>query len=97
MGSLTSGGSTIAGADAHVDVRFTAASCVCLAVVLGVLGLADVHVANGGVDCSTVLGLAGAYVANGDVDCSAFSGLADALWSLIVDDSCGSGDTVWPA
>ena len=67
MGSLTSGGSTIAGADAHVDVRFTAASCVCLAAVLGVLGLADVHVANGGVDCSTVLGLADAHVANGDV------------------------------
>ena len=113
MGSLTSGGSTIAGADAHVDVRFTAASCVCLAVVLGVLGLADVHVANGGVDCSTVLGLADAHVANGgvdcstvfgladahvangDVDCSTVFGLADALWSLIVDDSCGSGDTVW--
>ena len=62
---MTSGGSTISGADTHVDVRFTAASCVCFAVVLGVHVLANAQVANGGVDCSTVFGLADAHVANG--------------------------------
>ena len=67
MESLTSGGSTISGADAHVNVLFTAASCVCFAVVLGVHVLANAQVANGGVGCSTVFGLADAHVANGDV------------------------------
>ena len=78
MESLTSGGSTISGADAHVDVRFTAASCVCFAVVLGVHVLANAQVANGDVDCSTVFGLADAHVANGDVDCSAVLAVVDA-------------------
>ena len=58
--------STISGADAHVDVLFTAASCVCFAVVLGVHVLANAHVANGGVDCSTVLAVVDAHVDNDD-------------------------------
>ena len=104
MESLTSGGSTISGADAHVDVRFTAASCVCFAVVLGVHVLANAQVTNGGVDCSTVFGLADAHVANGGVDCSTVFGLVDAHVAnggvdcstvlAVVDAHVDNGDTV---